>query len=105
MQRAVFDYPYTCPTIDRGIQSMRRAIKDHIENSTSQLVPFLNSGQIEEWAEDGLDGLIDELADIFEQVRESNEEMREAAEAQIKALIDENAELEARLADLEYQGG
>jgi hypothetical protein len=94
-RRNSFDFAHTCPKIDRAIDQC----KDNIEYS---LIPIIQSicehipdEKAEELAKKYAKDIYEVVADCFESVRQTNEEMRDAANAQI-------SDLEERIEFLEY---
>lgn len=93
-----FKYPYTCDDIDRQIG---RARGEFIATMTSVFkdygvkASFMDSQQAGE-------ELFSTVSDVFENTRKTNENMRCAADRQIRDLEDEIIELRAKIFQLEH---
>lgn len=94
-----FDYPYTCPKIDKCIDEAEDKISDFLSDCLQEALPLLSTEThnflVKIWTQD----LYMSLEKIFEETRSSNSEMRNAAEKQIKEL--ENLLSQTEL-DVEY---
>ena len=116
-QSKMFDYPYTCPTIDSGLESVKSEIESKLEDVLTEYRDNSEGNEEDQVLINGLvsehaDILYDEIANSFEEVRTSNSDMRDEAEKQLKELEDEFdtiveekedsiLELEARIQELE----
>jgi len=111
------DHPFTCPKIDTAISSAKVEIYAAIEGIVGTLDPEFEAimedrtgyppGEIPDLLDPVAVGkfyikemtavLHDEIADMFEDMRTVNEELRDAAEKQIDNMHDRIEELEAEL--------
>jgi len=73
-----FNFPHTCPTIDKALRSLEWVI----ENELSPLQEEVDTAKLTRT-------LYREIEPIFEDVRATNVEMREVADSQISLLEDE----------------
>lgn len=93
-----FDYPNTCPAIDRYIKEAKENIENQLKDIVYQLSPLFYEVEnqrdsiVKTWAEE----IYSDLESIFEDVRSTNSDMRESAESQIE-------QLERRISDLESE--
>ena len=83
-----FDFPHTCPKIDKNIDEFKDQLFQHIDNILSDLnEPLYNqlyqSKQLESYINNYVSNIYDDVKDIFEAVRTSNSDIRDAAEYQI----------------------
>ena len=101
MRRVSFDYPNTCPRIDKQIDSAKNVIHQFLESLLETACPLLSQEALTRLASDNADELYSALEDCFEAVRSANEEMRREADRQISALHDEVTNLEAEVDRLE----
>lgn len=81
-----FEYPYTCSTINDQIEVAKRELVAQIECILEDTSPLLPTYRCRELAEKYADRCYDALESAFENVRETNEKMRAAAESQIHDL-------------------
>jgi multidrug resistance efflux pump len=103
MRRIDFDYPNTCPKIDKEIDRAKAAIESFIDDLLDQACPLLTYERRKELAADYAANLYGDLEDAFEAVREANEDMRSEANRQIRELADQVSDLEGQVEHLEGQ--
>ena len=89
MRRVNFDYPNTCPKIDSAIGDAKRIIENFLVDLIAEVCPYIPEQEIKKLADDNAAQLYRGLEDAFEEVRTTNEKIREAAEEQISDLKDE----------------
>lgn len=89
-----FDYPNTCPIIDNEISNAQKNIYYFLDNVIKELSPMIPDEERDRLAKDYSNDLYKDLEDIFENTRQSNIEMRDEAERQIKDLKEQIYELE-----------
>ncbi len=89
------DYGYTCPDIDKNIESYKQDIEDNFRHAFENHTD-LDDDEILAIAKDYAYGLYQDFEGSFEAVRATNEDLRKQAEYQI-------AELETRIENLEWQ--
>ena len=97
----------TCPTIDQGIAECKDIIENYLDDMVNDINPALYS------AEKGKDknNIVDSFRDmmyndiehIFESVRETNVQMREVADDQIRNLEYEVDEISSELENLKIE--
>ena len=91
-----FDYPYTCPKIDKNITEFKDQLYQHIDNLISDhnelfYEQLYKTKQLEKYIQQYVDNLYNDVEQIFEAVRASNSDIRDAAEYQInekQSIID-----------------
>ena len=85
-----FDYRYTCPEIDKEINSFKESLSDHLIDLISELNPmFAETDKEKKYREDRVRVIYDSAENCFEGVRRANEDMRKEAERQVQELIEE----------------
>ena len=97
-----FDYPYTCPKIDKNITEFKDQLYQHIDNLISDHNELFyeqldKTKQLEKYVQQYVDNLYNDVEYIFESVRESNSDIRSAAEYQVKEKQDIIDDLESEL--------
>lgn len=97
MRRVTFDYPNTCPKVDKAISQAEDVILNFIDSLLDDACPLLTSRHRSEIAQNYTKDLYAELEPIFEGVREANADMRSEAESQIADLMNEVDKLEAEM--------
>lgn len=98
MRNSIFDFPHTCPKINKAIDECSSKIYNHLYDIIiKELEMDINVKKIKEWSEI----IYDDIEDCFETVRETNENMREEAEKQLKSLKDELEDTIDKLKNLE----
>lgn len=98
-----FDYRHTCPIIDKAIDSAKEEIESAIDNMLDEACPLFDGKAKREYVIDQSNALYSSLEHLFESVRDSNVDMRDAADEQITELENKIAELEARIEELEKE--
>lgn len=98
-----FDYPYTCPDIDKAIDDCKDKLRQQIEILISDACPFMKSMSVDEKAREYSQYFWEAVEEAFEGARESNKFIRKAAEHQITALEDEVDNLQDQVQQLERQ--
>lgn len=85
-----FDYGYTCPSIDKDIDSFKEAsfetCKWFVESVYSDEGTDISEKSILEKSKELSDELYSDAEDIFENTRSHNEGMRKSADSQISDL-------------------
>jgi len=97
-----FKYPHTCPDIDRQISEAKSVLKDYFRDLISDICPVLGAKELDEIVEKYTKYTYEDLEDIFEKVRSTNEDMREEANRQIESLEDDVSDLQEKIYELEY---
>ena len=97
-----FDYPYTCPKIDKNITEFKDQLYQHIDNLISDHNELFyeqldKTKQLEKYIQQHVDNLYNDVEQIFEAVRTSNSDIRDAAEYQINEKQNIIDHLEAEL--------
>ena len=103
MRSVFFDYPNTCPKIDKEIDKAKSILKGTIENIIEQVCPLMSWPDVQKHAGDFAEGIYSDLESCFETVRSANEDMRSAADSQIEGLIEEVRNLEYELREVRSQ--
>lgn len=99
MRAVAFDYPDTCPKINRAILQAESQISDFLDDLLYEACGLLPKETRQKLVEQYTKDLYEKLADAFEEARSTNVDMREEADSQIAALKNELADLEAELAN------
>ena len=97
-----FNYPYTCPKIDKNITEFKDQLYQHIDNLISDHNELFyeqldKTKQLEKYIQQHVDNLYNDVEQIFETVRSSNSDIRDAAEYQINEKQNIIDHLEAEL--------
>jgi len=101
MRRVNFDYPNTCPQIDKAITRAKHEISSFIDDLLSDACGLLEAETRKALASDYADSLYLNLEDLFEDTRRTNEQMRDSADSQIADLKAEIEDLERKINELE----
>lgn len=101
MRAISFDYPDTCPKINRAINSAQSQISDFLDDLLYEACGLLPKETRQKLVEQYAKDLYEKLADAFEETRSTNVDMREEADSQIKTLKDQISDLEHQLKQLE----
>jgi hypothetical protein len=88
-RRSSFDFPHTCPKIDKAIDACRGTLMEYLYEYIEKLSPLIPSDEVSRLSNDWSHDMYKAISDCFESVRETNEEMRDEANRQIAALEDE----------------
>lgn len=85
-----FEYQHTCPAIDYGIKNIKQHIEDQLDDIVSDLSPrfYDCSEEKNKFIAEYRDSIYEGIEHEFESIRETNSDMRKAAEDQIAALED-----------------
>lgn len=97
MTRVTFDYPHTCPKIDRAIVGAKAVIEEFLCDFLEEASPFIPKTERKRLAADYAASLYSNLEDAFEEVRNTNEDMRREAESQIANLAEQLDSMEHEL--------
>ena len=97
MRAVGFDYPNTCPKIDKAISSAKSEIYKFLDDLLDEACPLLSRGTRVELADGYTSALYGALEEIFEITRSTNEDMRREADSQIESLKNEISDLEYEL--------
>jgi len=97
VKRVTFDYPNTCPKIDRAIVDAKAKIEEFLRDFLEEASPFTPKAERHRIADCYAGTLYDSLEDAFEEVRGTNEDMRREAESQIAKLADQLDNMEHEL--------
>jgi predicted RNase H-like nuclease (RuvC/YqgF family) len=102
-RRSSFNYPHTCPKIDKAIASAKHVIQSHLRDYIKDLCPYIPDEKAIELSDDWGVIIYDNISDCFEIVRETNEDMRREANSRIDRLVDEISDLNEQIEELERQ--
>jgi len=83
----VFKYSLTCPKIDKSIVKCRKKVEKSLKSLIHKLCPMIPDSSVNKIAKEETETVFVSLEDIFEEVRETNSNMRKAAEDQIDSVI------------------
>ena len=99
-----FSYPYTCPDIDRNIESFKDSLELLLNHLSSDLNPlFYNSPEYKDFILSYKNEVYKIAEPIFENVRDCNSTMRDEIDKHEKELFDRIEELEEEKRILEQQ--
>ena len=97
------DFSHTCPRIDKAISEVKNQIESYLSDYIGELCPLLPSFKVVELSRKWGEEMYNEISPAFESVRETNEDMRKAADEQISNLIDDIEDLRHQMENLKYQ--
>ena len=97
MKRITFDFPNTCPQIDRAIASAKAEIETFLLDFLEEASPLIPRAELRRISADYASTLYGNLEGAFEEVRATNEHMRREAESQIGRLVDQLDGMEHKL--------
>lgn len=97
MSRISFDYPNTCPKIDRAISGAQATIDSFLCDLLDEACPLLPAKERDRLSAEYSESLYAKLEDAFETVRSTNVDMRSEAEDQIELLGEKLTDLEAEV--------
>lgn len=106
----IFDFPYTCPNIDKSLDGLKSDIENNFIDMIKECCPILPDHTLNEFIKPYVDSLFDTISINFEDVRSLNSDMRDDAEKQINSIHEEKEDLiervqilEDRIYDLEHE--
>ena len=102
-RRNQFDYPHTCPKIDKAISSAKHTIQSYLKDYINDLCPYIPDEKVIELSNDWGEQIYNDISDCFEATRETNEDMRKAADYQIDTLVGEISDLNEQIKEYERQ--
>lgn len=97
------DFSHTCPKIDKAISEAKDTIEVYLNDIIKDLCPYVTDEKTNELSKDWGANLYNQISDIFENVRETNEDMRKQADYQINELESIISDLKEEVAELERQ--
>ena len=96
------DYGWTCGDIDKNIDDAKQNIEDVLSDFMYDLNPlFMDTQEGIDLLKSYQERLYGEIEPCFEGVRETNQDMRKEADAQIEKLQDEIDQKDLEIEDLE----
>lgn len=98
-----FNYPHTCPKIDKSIGGVKDRIDSKIDSIIEQLCPLISTEDRRRLTNDWTFELYESIEDLIEDIRDTNVDMRNSAEGQIVQLENEVEDLKLTLIDLENE--
>lgn len=98
-----FNFPYTCPDIDDNIGQFKEYIKDNLNELVAELCPLFDGTSKDNLIKHYISNIYSDLEIKFEEVRQTNSELRDEAEAQIDVLIEEISELKNKIDELNLE--
>lgn len=96
-----FKFNYTCPIIDEYLDEISTFNTDAVNTLIDEICPLIDEEQKDELVSAFIADIQDNLSVAFEEVRDSNSEMREAAEEQLIDMANEMDDVQAELGELE----
>lgn len=106
------DFNYTCGDIDNNISDFKSEIEDTLDQVLDAACPLLEGQPRIDFIKEWVDHTYKNCEPIFEDLRKTNEDMRQQAELQLSELETEKDEAEEivgerddRINDLEYDLG
>lgn len=97
-----FKYPHTCPKVDSLISEAKNIIFSAFEDLLKDASPLIPDEEVNRIANSYADDLYSSLEDIFEGTRQTNSDMRSAAERQIDELEDSIRDLKDEIEHSRY---
>lgn len=102
-----FNYPNTCPTIDKNISEFEHVLHNEVEVIIRELCPVISeefsyTSVYKRLVENYVDNLYSQAQPIFENVRTCNSDMREEINHVIDSFVDEIEELQDEIKNLNY---
>ena len=98
-----FDFGYTCPDINKSIDALKSDIESHIDNMIDILCPILGAKERNTLIKEYVEEFYSSFEKSIEDIRSTNQDMRDAAEKQISDIINEKSNLEDEIKDLELK--
>ena len=92
-----FEYPWTCPDIDRAISKIKSEIESRISDVLTDASPLLEYAHRNKLASEYAESIYDDIEDHIEAIRTTNEKLRAAAEKQVDALEEQISSLQELL--------
>lgn len=93
-------YRYTCPDIDRSIESFKNDISNYLESMLDECCPLLDGKVKEDFVKEYADQMYRDFEPNFEDVRKINEDMRKEADRQIDRAEERISDAESEIVDL-----
>ncbi len=100
---ASFDFPYTCPKVDKAIGEAKSNIQSDLDDILSDACGLLPARERGDLAQQYTEKIYKNIEDCFEAVRDTNCDMRDAAESQIRSLESKVSDLEFDIENLKRQ--
>ena len=91
---SAFKHPYTCPAIDDAIRLTKEGVEEELMDMLGNITKYES---IDELVKVYSAVIYDIVEDQFEAVRKTNEEIRDSAEDQIQRIAEEMADMESDL--------
>lgn len=98
-----FNYPHTCPKIDKSIDTVKDRINNKIESIIEQLCPLIPTEDRRSLSNEWTFELYESIEDLIEEIRNTNINMRNSAEEQIVRLENDVDDLKITLIELENE--
>ena len=98
-----FDYKWTCPQIDKNIQTAKNEIDSFLDSFLEDALPLLPLNIRRDIVEQKTSELYGLLEPIFEETRDTNEDMRNEASKQIDMLEEELQDAKEEIIRLENE--
>jgi chromosome segregation ATPase len=104
-----FDYMFTCGDIDKCLSSLRLDIKEELKDFAERIIENYKESLedpeviVLEDLEYFIDRIYSGCEEACEDVRTTNQDMRNEAESQINTVVDEKEDLEDIINDLEIE--
>ena len=98
-----FNHPHTCPKIDQKLKEVEEIIKSRVSDFVFTYLPNINIDKQNYLSNDFACTMFSDVSKCFEEVRNTNEDMRDKAEKQITDLLEIIKELEDQVKNLEYR--
>ncbi len=97
------DFGHTCPRIDKAIGNVKDQIDSSLAYYIRKLCPLMPDSAVDELSRSWALDMYNDISPAFESVRETNEDMRKAADAQISDLCDDIENLNDEIYKLRSQ--
>jgi hypothetical protein len=100
-RRSGFDYPHTCPVIDKNIKWFEDSLTESLKDLILDISPYIPEETALKLSKEKGEEIFKEFLNHFEEVRKMNEDMRREAESQIGNKDNEIDGLRAEIIELE----
>lgn len=98
----ILDYTNTCPLIDGDVSRIKSEIKDKLHDIIAEVSPMFDGEKLDAYINQATEELYDNFSEEIESVRNTNVDMREAANAQLTDLeLDWDLQINQKQDDLD----
>lgn len=106
--RTSFNYPNTCPKIDKNISEFEHVLHNEVEDIIREFCPVISEefsyiSTYKKLIGRYVNSIYNKAEPIFENVRTCNSDMRDEIEKTIDDFVDEISDLQGEIKDLNYE--